>query len=769
LTTGTRGYAYRERAPPILALGSSQIRGVSFSENCRKNPGIVFSLHFQITPTKPLSSMTDLSNPLLKKSLENIAKNLPHFVSRPTQRQMMEAVFNTLSCSSTAAASAYEETSLMATGESILVVEGPTGTGKSLGYLLPAIVAAKQTGKHLVVSSATVMLQEQLANKDIPFIAAHAGLPITYAIAKGRGRYACTQKLYQATAQGGQTDLLDTLGEEKKTNTRAEVEVLQKLAHQLKTESWSGDRDSLQEAVPDSIWSRITNDRHGCTKRECAYFRGCPFYEARNKLEKVDIIIVNHDLLLADLAMGGGVILPAPEETFYCIDEAHHLPNKAIQQFSASHTIYGSIAWLEKLEVSVGKAASLLADYSWSQKAKQAIGTICENLQTLGHGLEGVFGKNISIPLYRCPHGVLPEGFATFCTQLVPALRLLLQAITALHESLKQQKKKQAGRAHESFFERSLIDLGFFTGRVENLLAVWQLFSTEEAGNHPPVAKWMTAEILHGQIEYTLCASPVRASQLLATRLWEKVAGAVLTSATLRSLNSFEKILVDAGLDAYPATTCIALPSPFNLAKQGGLSVPRMQADPKNPEAHTKEVMQRMPDLIRVDKNEGTLVLFSSKKQMLEVAESLPASHQNRLLMQGSQPKETLLNLHFDRVGKNKASILFGLASFAEGLDLPGKACTHLIIAKLPFTMPDDPVSQTLAEWITLRGGNPFFEVSLPEASVRLIQAVGRLIRSETDTGIVTILDTRLTSKPYGRLLKQSLPPFYAVREAVVA
>jgi ATP-dependent DNA helicase DinG len=706
--------------------------------------------------------MTNLLPPILSQSLENIAKSLPGFVSRPTQHQMMAAVFNTLS--RTRHMLSAEEGDLPNQGESILIVEGPTGTGKSLAYLLPAIIAANLYKKHLVVSSATVMLQEQLANKDIPFVAQHAGIPVTYAIAKGRGRYACPQKLYQLLMQNAQTDLIGdndniSLAAEKKLHAY-ELSKLQQLAHQLGEKNWTGDRDSLNEEVSDPLWSRITNDRHGCLKRECAYFKGCPFYEARDRLETVDVIVVNHDLLLADLAMGGGVILPSPKDTFYCIDEAHHLSAKAVEQFSAAHTLHGTIAWLEKLHGAIGKAESLLAEYSITQKAQYAIDVIRENLQTLSHALEGLFAQNFNMAIYRCAHGILPKGFELFCGQLLPAIQSLLTILQNLQDVLKRKKAKQEGKISDALFDRLATDLGFFSGRVENLQAVWQLLVTDAEPNHPPIAKWIVAEKTPGHIEYTLCASPVRASHLLAKRLWKQSAGAVLTSATLRSLGSFEKLLAETGLNHYPETTCITLPSPFNLKQQGQLRIPPMKADPTNPVAHTQELIKLMPNLIALDKHEGTLVLFSSKKQMLEVAESLPPRWQKTLLIQGSQPKEQLIKTHFSRVAENKASVLFGLASFAEGLDLPGKACTHLIIAKLPFSMPDDPVSQTLAEWISLRGGNPFAEMTLPEASIRLIQAVGRLIRSETDYGVVTILDTRLTSKAYGRLLKQNLPPF---------
>lgn len=705
-----------------------------------------------------------LDHPILQQSLENIARNLPNFKSRPTQRQMIQMVFRTLSHAPSPDIS--QEVIPATQGESFLVIEGPTGTGKSLGYLLPAIVAAKLLGKHLVVSSATVMLQEQLANKDIPFLAEHGGLNISYALAKGRGRYACPQKLYEHTTYAAQTDLIgheSSFAPWDKKPSLAEMRCLNDLAHQLNTGLWNGDRDALTEPVPDELWRRFTNDRHGCLKRECPHFKACPFYQARDKLEQVDVIIVNHDLLLADLAMGGGVILPAPNSTFYCIDEAHHLSSKAVQQFSASHTVFGTLAWLEKLTGTVSKVESLLKQFNTTQKIKHLTDIIVENLQRLAPALSGLFERSHDLPFYRCVNGVLPAGFAAFCEQLLPALKSLLSALNTLQEHLKRQKSNQESKAHEPLFDRLSVDLGFFIGRVENLNAVWALFATGTGANEPPIAKWITAENTRGHVEYTLSASPVRAATLLTQRLWNKAAGVILASATLRSLGSFDKLLAETGLVNYPKTTCIALPSPFNLSQQGELRIPPMRSDPKNPDAHTREIITLLPSLITLDKNEGTLMLFSSKKQMLEVAQGVPENLRQALLIQGNRPREVLIREHFSRINMGQPSVLFGLASFAEGLDLPGKACTHLIIAKLPFSMPDDPVSQTLAEWIEQRGGNAFFEMTLPEASIRLIQAMGRLIRAETDTGAITILDTRLVSKGYGRQLKQSLPPFRTV------
>jgi ATP-dependent DNA helicase DinG len=709
---------------------------------------------------------------ILQQCLANIASSLVNFKTRPTQQHMIEAVFETLFQDSPKDA----QTTQTQQGQSILVIEGPTGTGKSLGYLLPAIIAAKSLGKHLVISSATIMLQEQLANKDIPFIAQHAGFPITYTIAKGRGRYACNLRLQQIAANAKQMDWLGNevaIDAPEKPPTERELEFFKQLWQQLDSKNWSGDRDTLAQTIPDSLWGQITNDRHGCLKRDCAHFNQCSFYASRTKLEQVDVVIVNHNLLLADLSMGGGVILPPLKDTFYCIDEAHHLADKAIKQFAASHSIYGVISWLEKISITVNKIETALKDFNWNGKIIDAVQSINQTLRDLSIALHGLFSGrqfNTMQPiLYRCELGQLPHEFSVFAQTILPSSKSLLTTLLALQEAIRRHKAKILGKADEGLFDRLSSDLGFYIARVENLTAVWELLHHETSAEEPPIAKWFTAELYKQgtETEFTLSASPVRAADLLDQRFWRKLAGAVLTSATLRSLGSFDALLSVTGLYRYPETTCIALESPFNFNEQGALIIPAMKNDPKNPEAHTQEIISMLPSLLPLKPGEGSLMLFSAKKQMHAVACGLPQAWQKYLLIQGARSKEVLIEEHFRRIDSNQPSILFGLASFAEGLDLPGKACTHLIIAKLPFAVPDDPVSLTLAEWIEQHGGNAFLEMTLPETSIRLIQAVGRLIRSETDYGTVTIFDNRLITKAYGHLLKNSLPPFRTIPNSI--
>lgn len=696
----------------------------------------------------------------IDECLAKIAQHLPGFKHRSGQHAMITAVaeaFTRVSPNS----SDDEDTQ---NGDSILVIEGPTGTGKSLGYLLPAIVMARAQGKKLIVSSATVALQEQLANKDLPFLAQHAGLKISYAIAKGRGRYACTQRLKQL-AEPTQLTL-----DNAHTSIATEKNIFIEMANLLVSGKWSGDRDSLAKPVGDNVWSQVTNDRHGCIKKLCPEFAACPFFKSRAKQEEVDIVIVNHDLLLADIAMGGGVILPKPADTFYCLDEAHHLADKAIQQFAASHAINGTLQWLEKIDGTTSKILSQLKDYKPSADIANLAHTFAEYLQDFRGMLAAMPELRINNnnqytpPVLRFKYGVIPASLTTLCGNLAVTAKSLLAALYALQEQLKKAKTNAEGSGLATLYDRLSIDLGFFIGRAENLVAVWTLYAEEVKSDEPPIAKWISAQWLHKnqheQIEYTISASPVSAAKLLASRFWGTVAGAVLTSATLRSLGSFELLLTETGLKDYPNTTCIALESPFNFAEQGKLIIPAMRADPKDPAAHTQEIISLLPSLLPTEAGHGVLMLFSSRKQMQDVAQGLSKELRSMLLMQNEQAKAVLLKEHFARIHKGQSSIIFGLASFAEGLDLPGKACSHLIIAKLPFAVPDDPVSQTRADWITQKGGDAFMEMSLPLTSLKLIQAVGRLIRTETDTGVVAILDTRLKTKAYGRLLCKNLPPF---------
>ncbi|MDO4997197.1 MAG: ATP-dependent DNA helicase DinG [Neisseria sp.] len=706
--------------------------------------------------------LTDLEKNAIRDHYRQIAQNLPNFRPRSAQREMIAAIARTLAQSKTRAEG---EDAPTREGESILVVEGPTGVGKSLSYLLAGGIMAQTRDKRLIVSSATIALQEQLVLRDLPFVVEKSGLQLSFALAKGRGRYLCPYKLYQLTQNNAQADLLgfeampSALFSHKPS--AGDLLLLRQLADEFAARRFNGDRDTWGETIPDALWQQLTNDRHGCLKSACPNRPECPFFLAREVLETVDVVVANHDLLLADISMGGGVILPAPENSFYCIDEAHHLAKKALNQFAAEHSLHQAMWSMEKLPAVVSKVVAITNKDTLGNLADEAASSLLESLSEwqfqLGDVRELDLDDSGNPPQWLWQDGKTPPELAVLVNNTNLAAQAVFKHITQLGEALAQARREKD--QDSALIDRVSSELGVFIARCEQIAAVWELFATETKEKEAPLAKWIE-RLFNDKNDYVFHASPISSAAHLASHLWRRAAGAVLTSATLRSLNSFDLLLRQTGLTWLPKTATLALDSPFNFAEQGELYIPPLAASPKEPSAHTDEIVAWLPKLIALDQAIGTLVLFTSRKQMNDVALRLPEAYLPHLLVQGDLPKSVLLERHHNAIQTGKASIIFGLDSFAEGLDLPAEACVQVIIAKLPFSMPDNPIEKTQNRWIEQRGGNPFMEVSVPEASIKLIQAVGRLIRTESDYGRVTILDNRILTQRYGKQLLNCLPPF---------
>ena len=711
--------------------------------------------------------LTDLEKNAIRDHYQNIGKNLPGFRPRASQREMIAAIANAFSRTLTREEG---EEAPKREGESIAVIEGPTGVGKSLAYLLAGGIMAQTRGKRLIVSSATVALQEQLVDRDLPFLVEKSGLELTFALAKGRGRYLCPYKLYQLTQNNAQQNLLGFEAPEVLWDSKPkleELDLLRDIADEFSARRFNGDRDTWPEKIDDTIWLKVTNDRHGCLKSACPNRPECPFYLARDVLETVDVVVANHDLLLADISMGGGVILPAPENSFYCIDEAHHLPKKALSRFAAEHSWNIAVWTLEKLPQLTGKIAALTDKAELANLADEAATALLDSLHewqfhlaeepSLSLGSSENDRRKHNEPTWLWEDGKIPEGLETTVSNTAIAARSLLKHVVGLNDALSaaRREKEQDG----ALIDRLTSEFGLFIARIEQISAVWDLLSTVPIEGEEPLAKWITRRA-DDKNDYIFNASPISSASHLANSLWRRAAGAVLTSATLQSLGSFNLILRQTGLLWLPETTTLALESPFNFDTQGELYIPPVQASPKDPDAHTAAIVEWLPKLVSPVEAIGTLVLFSSRKQMQDVALRLPDEYLPLLLVQGELPKAVLLQRHHQAIAEGKASIIFGLDSFAEGLDLPGTACVQVIIAKLPFAMPDNPIEKTQNRWIEQRGGNPFIEITVPEASIKLIQAVGRLIRTEQDYGRVTILDNRVKTQRYGQQLLACLPPF---------
>ncbi|CAJ1915940.1 ATP-dependent DNA helicase DinG [Aeromonas veronii] len=676
----------------------------------------------------------------IRQTYRQISDGLPGFVPRKEQNFLVAEIAKTLT-------GEYDKQ------RRILVAEAGTGIGKSLSYAQGAIPVARLTQKKLVISTATVALQEQLIHKDLPFYHRHSELPFRFMLVKGRQRYCCEHLLEQAASGAEMANFeLDFGSLSKSKPSDSDKDRYQALWQAYTNGKWDGDRDNWPEPIPDTCWDRIAADRYTCNKA-LSHHQHCPFHRARNDMESADVLVVNHALLLSDLTMGGGIILPPPDECIYVLDEAHHLPTIARDHGAASASVKGSRRWLEKLVQSAGKLARTLNKESLLDpqlKLQDALASIQPDLKAVEQWLSAndrLFGSE---PHYRFAEGVLPDPLPMLAENLKESSKKALRALDRMQGAIGEALKDGEIRRKEA--EPLLAESGFHLQRLESFCALWEMLGRHVPTGKTPLARWM-AKSDDGDI--WLHASPIEVGYLLEEWLWSKCLGAVLVSATLTALSSFSYFRHQVGLKEHDGTRYLRLRSPFDYQK-AELYLPKMEHEPNSP-AFTNELISVLPRILAG--KEASLVLFSSYRQMNEVAVGLRAKGLS-LLVQGEASRNALLTLHKQKCDGGQASILFGTGSFSEGLDLPGHYLTNLVITKLPFAVPNSPVEEATAEWVEQRGGNPFLQLTVPEASRKLIQACGRLIRKEADRGRVTILDRRLLTKRYGKGLLDALPPF---------
>lgn len=546
----------------------------------------------KMTPNHPPTDtmLTDLEKNAIRDHYQNIGKNLPGFRPRASQREMIAAVANAFSRTLTREEGGEPP---KREGESIAVIEGPTGVGKSLAYLLAGGIMAQTRGKRLIVSSATVALQEQLVDRDLPFLVEKSGLELTFALAKGRGRYLCPYKLYQLTQSNAQQNLLGFEAPAVLWDSKPkpeELKLLRDIADEFSARRFNGDRDAWPEKIDDAIWLKVTNDRHGCLKAACPNRPECPFYLARDMLETVDVVVANHDLLLADISMGGGVILPAPENSFYCIDEAHHLPKKALSRFAAEHSWNIAVWTLEKLPQLTGKIAALTDKAELANLADEAAASLLDSLHewqfhlaeepSLSMGLSENDRRTNSEPTWLWEDGKIPEGLETTVSNTAIAARSLLKHVVGLNDALSaaRREKEQDG----ALIDRLTGEFGLFIARIEQISAVWDLLSTVSIEGEEPLAKWI-ARRADDKNDYIFNASPISSASHLANSLWRRAAGAVLTSATLQSLGSFNLILRQTGLLWLPETPPSPSKAPLTLKNRANSTSPPYTPAPKTP------------------------------------------------------------------------------------------------------------------------------------------------------------------------------------------
>ena len=525
---------------------------------------------------------------------------------------------------------------------------------------------------------------------------------------------------------------------------------------------WDGDRDSWPTRIQDMEWRALTVDRRQCTGRRCRFVNQCPFFKARNDLEESECIVANHDLVMADLALGGGVILPPPEDCIYIFDEGHRLGDTAIRHFGAECKINSTLTWLERLPKQIkGQTPIFEKDTSLADqlpRIEREANKITE-LLSMAYPLlkEQLDLSDHAEGRYRFAHGDVGATIRDLAKQITLQTSGWLGRLEVLEDTLSEALSDKEYPVPMADIELFYQQAGNWLSGAERLLALWDRLHKELKKGDMPMACWLKLdENAGGNIDISINASPIQAAEILQERLWGSCYAAVLTSATLKSLGNFNTLQRETGVPS--SAHFLSVAGAFNYAEAATVRVPPGAVEGNSIEEHSKYIVDNLESM--VEDKAGTLVLFSSKRQMEQVFDELPNHLAKIILIQGQYSNREMVRLHKERIDQGKTSVLLGLASFAEGVDLPGDYCKHVVIAKLPFAVPDDPLHEALSEWIEGKGGNSFFDISLPIASLRLIQACGRLLRTESDTGTVSILDKRLITKRYGTQLLDALPPF---------
>ncbi len=719
------------------------------------------------------------------QSFDAVVQATGGFRSRPGQRLMAEQVAQAFSQAQLGKIDADDEDA-PPPARSIAVIQAGTGVGKSLAYSVPAIAMALERGTRVLISTATVALQEQLVAKDLPALAAHIAKPFRFALAKGRGRYVCKLKLERlaggvgAPDDGGIPDddlFAEEEAAERARRPRAESEASMKfyasMADALSRGQWDGDRDTLATPPEAEVWSPVGAEASSCTGKHCPMFSQCTYYERRKELVAAQVIVANHDLLLSSL---GARLLPELDNCLLVIDEAHHLPATALDQFACEADL-SRLTWIDKLAsralrigqlVEVEEIADIPNDSSRLRATLQDAARLVMDIY--GKALQpskAEAGRSHAAPRHstpynhitraRVPNGMLPAELVEPLSQIAHHADGFLAALRAIAKALRSQIKDQPDDARR--LSALYAQIGALAPRLESLHATASLLLQDAPEGAAPAAKWFTLETDGDYIVVKAHASPLLPGNTLRNHLWSAVRGAVLTSATLTSCGQFDFFLREAGLAGDEAVTTLEVASPFDYGLQGTLIATETRADPRDASAFTTEMVDALlSDLAMVES--GALVLFTSREQMRQAVDALPTAMRGIVLVQNTLPRQQLLATHRERVADGEPSIIFGMQSFGEGLDLPGALCESLFITKLPFAPPDDPVGEARAEWLRGAGRDPFSELVVPATAIRLAQWAGRAIRTEEDHAHVYCYDKRLVRTGYGQRLLKGMPPF---------
>ena len=633
--------------------------------------------------------------------------------------------------------------------------EAPTGTGKTLGYLAGALDAQAHSGRPVpvVVATATVGLQEQIIRHDIPRLAAVGAVdPRKVAVAKGRGRYFCPRTaslLEDKKMQDGQHDMFNTEKHVADGGIPIALDMLKAWRHG----EWDGDRDNWPGTIPGCWETSCGASSDTCVNRACEHFEKCPYMASRQKLATAQVIVANHDIVLADLAQRAEeqttTALP-PKSYALIFDEAHNLPEKAVATKRACARL-SETDWLRKLEpfgeatLASGRIAKDLLRSKEFKADAFSVGAaiLAGNLEAMAQMLAetrkfepgGTSSWGLADPEVDLRKQVIDLAGHAF--ELLTALKLTAKAYADFAE--------EAVGADKAFAVRMLAQTYKYQRQAKDLYEGLDTFCAKER-----LVRWVYRS---RDDRIQLNTQPLEGEDVLKELLWRTEFPIALVSATLQIAGSFERFRDKTGLPHHAVT--VALPPVFDYTR-GYLHLPEMQNEPGFP-GFEAELQDKLERLYRADVADGMLVLFTSRESMRRIARALPPDMAAVTLTQDQGSIPELVAQHKARIDAGKRSILMGLDSMAEGLDLPGKYCGHVVITRLPFAVPGDPVEEARRDHL----GKDWFEHAyLADMLTMLIQAAGRLIRREDDHGVITVLDKRLTTKRYCKVAMSALPGF---------
>jgi ATP-dependent DNA helicase DinG len=612
-----------------------------------------------------------------------LARAIPAFLPRIAQERMADAV-----------AAAMDD-------RACLIAEAGTGTGKTYAYLVPALLS----GLRVIVSTGTRALQDQLYHRDLPRVRDALGVRMRSALLKGRSNYLCWHRIERARGEGrfASRDLAAQL---------------------MQVQAWAGRSESGDVAeidfVPEDspLWPQVTSTAENCLGSECPFWSDCFVVKARQQAQEADLVVVNHHLLFADLALkreGFGEILPGAHA--FVLDEAHQLPELASQFFSTTV----SARQLQEL------ARDAIAE---SGGASGALSELQEPARDLEQRLRELRLALETLPGRGTLGGLLGD------TEAATAFDALALALDALHAALKPHEERSVGlKACVERAEDQRTRLRSVGGEGEVGEVRW--YETTARG-------------------FSLHLTPLDVSSPLREFRQQSRAAWIYTSATLAVAGKFDHLSAQLGLDE-PRT--LLEPSPFDYATQALAYLPSGLPEPGQ-RGYVEAIVDAVLPVLDAS-NGRAFLLFTSHRALREAADLLALRRDFPLFVQGTQPRHRLLE-DFRQSGNG---VLLGAASFWEGVDVAGDALQLVVIDKLPFAAPDDPVLEARLDAIRRSGGNPFRDWQLPTAVIGLKQGAGRLIRTHTDRGVLVLCDPRLSTKSYGRTFLDSLPPLPRTRE----